>query len=59
MKESPDKKDLSWREKLKYIWCVLRYSKHMENWVVMDCEYCHHYELGRRCWWAKRVSAKV
>lgn len=42
MEEKPDKKDLSWREKLKYIWCVLRYSKHMAN-----CECCHHYELER------------
>ena len=47
MEKKPDKKDLSWREKLNYIWCVLRYSKHMVNWVAMDCECCHHYELER------------
>ena len=40
-------KDLSWREKLNYIWCVLRFSKHMANWIVMNCEYCHHHELER------------
>lgn len=39
--------DLSWREKLNYIWCVLRFSKHMANWIVMNCEYCHHHELER------------
>lgn len=42
MEEKSSKKDLSWREKLKYIWCVLTYSKHMANWVAMDCECCHH-----------------
>ena len=48
MKEPLDKKDLSWREKLNYIWCVLRYSKHVVNWVAMDCECCHYYELERQ-----------
>ena len=47
MPKKSNKKDLSWREKLKYIWCVFSYSKHMENWVVMNCECCHHYELER------------
>lgn len=41
------KKDLSWREKLSYIWCILRFSKHMANWIVMNCEHCHHHELVR------------
>ena len=39
--------DLSWSEKLNYIWCVLRFSKHMANWIVMNCEYCNHHELAR------------
>ena len=47
MKKKPSKKDLAWREKLNYIWCVLRYSKHMANWVAMNCGCCHHYELER------------
>lgn len=41
------KNDLSWREKLKYIWCVLRYSKRMAKWAVMNCEHCGHHELER------------
>lgn len=41
------KNDLSWREKLEYIWCVLKYSKRMANWIVMNCEHCHHHELER------------
>lgn len=44
MAEKPTK-DLSWREKLNYIWCVLRFSKHIANWIVMNCEHCHHHEL--------------
>lgn len=40
-------KDLSWCEKLNYIWCILRFSKHMANWIVMNCEHCHHHELER------------
>ena len=47
MAEKPIKKDLSWREKLNYIWCILRFSKHMANWIVMNCEHCHHHELER------------
>ena len=47
MAEKPIKKDLSWREKLNYIWCVVRFSKHMANWIVMNCEHCHHHELER------------
>ena len=47
MAKKSNKKNLSWREKLNYIWCVLRYSKHMANWVAMNCECCHHYELER------------
>ena len=46
MAEKPTK-DLSWREKLNYIWCVLRFSKHMANWIVINCEHCHHHELER------------
>ena len=41
------KKDLSWREKLSYVWCTLRYSKRMANWKLVNCEHCHHHELKR------------
>jgi len=41
------KNDLSWSEKLKYIWYVLRYSKRMAKWAVVTCEHCGHNELVR------------
>jgi len=47
MAEKPIKKDLSWCEKLNYIWCTLRYSKRMVNWKVMNCAHCGHPELKR------------
>ena len=41
------KQDLSWREKLTYIWYILRFSKRMANWRLMKCENCRCIELAR------------
>jgi hypothetical protein len=47
MAEKMTEKDLSWREKLNYIWCILRFSKQIAYWKVMNCEHCQHHELER------------
>ena len=48
MAEVPEvKQDLTWREKLTYIWCILRFSKRIANWKVMNCENCRCNELER------------
>ena len=48
MAEIPQiEQDLSWREKLTYIWCILRKSKRIANWIIMNCENCGCNELAR------------
>lgn len=48
MAEKPmEKNDLSWREKIRYIIAIFRYSKRMAHWKVINCENCGCCELER------------